>query len=298
VARWYRQDGNSDSNPKMIKAGFWGTVVFQALCRVSADHELGGEIPAEYADPEYLARRLRLDADRALAPLWASGLTPVDVLRDGVTRCRHSLLVTESDGGGLTISGWPDRNEEGSSSTVRMRKKRERDRLERLAREQNDVTGDGVTSRDSTDGRTDGTDGRTDGRASSAGSGPAVVPATPKPDVLLGLWREIAEPAGCERVRDFTEKRRAAARARLKDRAVEGEGGWLEVLQRVAASPFCRGEVPPRSGHSKPFRASFDWLFGSRDTATHVLEGRYDDGQAKPRAAEDEGYYPLTTRSP
>jgi hypothetical protein len=127
---------------------------------------------------------------------------------------------------------------------------------------------------------------------------PAAVPPGAKPEVVLGLWREIAEPVGCERVRDFTEKRKAWARAALKARAVEGEGGWLEVLQRVAASPFCRGEVPPRTGHSKPFRASFDWLFGSRDTATHVLEGRYDDGQAKPRAAEDEGYYPLTTRSP
>lgn len=51
-------------------------------------------------------------------------------------------------------------------------------------------------------------------------------------------------------------------------------GQWLAYCQRIAASPFCRGEVPRGDGR-KPWKATFDWAVRA-STVPKVLNGNYD----------------------
>jgi hypothetical protein len=50
---------------------------------------------------------------------------------------------------------------------------------------------------------------------------------------------------------------------------------WRQVIARLNASPFWRGEVDGRDGR-KPFLGNFDSLV-RRDTHRKALEGAYDD---------------------
>jgi hypothetical protein len=60
-------------------------------------------------------------------------------------------------------------------------------------------------------------------------------------------------------------------KARLREHGIDG---WREVLAKVEASPFLRGE-------KTSFRADLDWLSGPKNFAK-VLAGKYDD-QHKPK---------------
>lgn len=97
------------------------------------------------------------------------------------------------------------------------------------------------------------------------------------PEALQALWNERAAPA-LPRAIELTPKRRRSAAARLQERPINGPSGWVEVVTRISASAFCRGEKP---GHD--WRASFDWLL-QPDTAAKVLEGKYDNPPEKAQA--------------
>lgn len=56
----------------------------------------------------------------------------------------------------------------------------------------------------------------------------------------------------------------------MRERPISGESGWLEVIRRINASSFLRGET------ERGWKASPDWLL-QPDTAAKVLEGKYDD---------------------
>lgn len=102
----------------------------------------------------------------------------------------------------------------------------------------------------------------------SAAADPDPEPAI-QPAELQALWNKSAHP-DLPRWRDLTKKRQALARARLRERSIDGPGGWREVVARISASSFCRG------ANNRAWRASPDWLL-QPDTATKVLEGKYDD---------------------
>lgn len=157
MSRWYRQDGNADYNPRMRRAGFWGRTVYWALLRISADFELDGVVPERYADPDYLAERLGLAEDPVLAPLWASGLSPRDACRNGVTAAVTAGLVrfagSSQAPGELFIVGWEERNEVVSPGAQRQKRYREnlkRRQLELEAVAQHASHASRVTSRDGT----------------------------------------------------------------------------------------------------------------------------------------------------
>lgn len=105
-------------------------------------------------------------------------------------------------------------------------------------------------------------------KSPSADADPPSGSDAPLPRVLQSLWNETAAPV-LPRWRDLTPKRRAAAQARLRERPIDGEDGWRAVIARISASPFCRGE------NDRGWKASPDWLL-QPDTATKVLEGKYD----------------------
>jgi hypothetical protein len=96
----------------------------------------------------------------------------------------------------------------------------------------------------------------------------AVVAPTERPEDLLALWNLTASTAGLPTARELSASRRKHAAARLRDRPL---AEWRDVVTRIGASAFCRGAGP------RGWKADFDWLIGSPDVATRVLEGKYDD---------------------
>lgn len=127
---WYRQDGNSDSNPKLQRAGFWAARTFECLLRVSADFNLDGKVPGHYADPTYLAKRMMVTD---ILPLEEAETVVAKALsRLSDPDPRWTLVEVEEDGT-VMILGWRG-GEEPQSSTERSRNHRRVKALEaRLA---------------------------------------------------------------------------------------------------------------------------------------------------------------------
>lgn len=132
--RYARIDANLDDHPKVIEAGFWGSTVFQFLLRVNRKFGLDGVIPPKFASASYIARQLNLyDA------LGEHALNTVDL---GIERAVDAgllrRLVSDETGetlhrdrrDSLVIVGWTEEWAQGSSSTERVRKWRERRRSE------------------------------------------------------------------------------------------------------------------------------------------------------------------------
>lgn len=59
---------------------------------------------------------------------------------------------------------------------------------------------------------------------------------------------------------------------------------WTELVRRIDASPFLRGEGPSRDGR-RSWRADIDWVLSSEDHITRIVEGRYDSAPSRPEPA-------------
>lgn len=108
-----------------------------------------------------------------------------------------------------------------------------------------------------------------------------VAPATAEtPADLQALWNAEAHPC-LPRWQGMSEARKRRAAARLRERPLQA---WGEVIRRLSASPFCRGEEGGTG-----WKASPDWLL-QPDVADKVMEGNYDrPGHAPPRADASAG---------
>jgi hypothetical protein len=100
-----------------------------------------------------------------------------------------------------------------------------------------------------------------------------------KLEAFVKLWNETVT-APIAQCRGLSETRKKHLRARLKERPFSE---WLDIIKRIQASPFCRGEIPPVPPRTESFVATFDWLVDSPNTALKVLEGRYDERRKVPR---------------
>lgn len=89
--------------------------------------------------------------------------------------------------------------------------------------------------------------------------------AKERPEDLQALWNAEAHP-NLPRWKELTEKRRRQATTRLRERPLSE---WREVIRRINASAFLRGEEA-----GSTWRASPDWLL-QPDAAVKVLEGKY-----------------------
>lgn len=99
------------------------------------------------------------------------------------------------------------------------------------------------------------------------------------PQALADAWNELtARPI--PKCRELTKHRKQAAQRRLSERPLDD---WRSVIARIQASTFCQGEG--QTG----WVATFDWLL-KPDTATKVLEGKYDNrdthGQSHSRTGD------------
>jgi hypothetical protein len=88
---------------------------------------------------------------------------------------------------------------------------------------------------------------------------------------LQRLWNDLTT-APIPRCKGLSQTRRRRAVARLRERPL---GDWRDIIARIEASRFCRGEG------GRGWVASFDWLL-KEDTALMVLEGKYDDRASSP----------------
>jgi hypothetical protein len=88
-----------------------------------------------------------------------------------------------------------------------------------------------------------------------------------------------------------TDARRTRLAARWKqifrDGAVQSSAEALQffhdLFKRVEQSRLLTGRVKPASGHTKPFRASLDWLM-KPDNFAKLIEGAYDDELSSSKA--------------
>jgi hypothetical protein len=110
-----------------------------------------------------------------------------------------------------------------------------------------------------------GREGKDLGKEGNGEDAPPEADAIP-PEALADAWNELTSkpiPA----CREFTDKRKRAARLRLKERPLLE---WRLIIAKIQQSPFCRGETDRGD-----WVATFDFLL-QPDTATKVLEGKYD----------------------
>lgn len=104
-------------------------------------------------------------------------------------------------------------------------------------------------------------------------------PAAARPPSLLPAIKEVFEAwnklAGIPRCLVLSDARRRKLESRLRDPFFVAN--WRFALNKVQASPFCRGE------NDRGWRASFDW-FLQPDVCVKVMEGKYSGKLAPPRA--------------
>ncbi len=104
---------------------------------------------------------------------------------------------------------------------------------------------------------------------------------------LAETWNRLRAPGQPEvRVALLTSgsPRWRSAQARLVE--VPDADHWTEVIRRIAASPFCRGE------NDRGWKADFEFML-RRETHIKALEGKYDDatkraGESSRAAIDDE----------
>lgn len=90
--------------------------------------------------------------------------------------------------------------------------------------------------------------------------------------IALGIYSQAAEQFGWTKVEKFTDARKAALRARLKDAG--GLQGWASQIDRACRSDFLCGLVPGRNG--QPFKCSLDFLI-QQQSFVRLMEGTYDN---------------------
>jgi hypothetical protein len=111
---WFKKDANFQQNPKVMEAGFWGAVVYDALLAINRQHQCDGHIKPSLCRPEYVARYLHLDAADGLS------LAPVELARNGLVRAAKAKLISMSVIG-VQLTGWT-REWRDALSTERTRK--------------------------------------------------------------------------------------------------------------------------------------------------------------------------------
>lgn len=97
--------------------------------------------------------------------------------------------------------------------------------------------------------------------------------STPTPRELSEIWNANKAPVQPEVRQEMFKpgsKRWTWAKSRLSEKP--DLGYWTEVVKRIAASPFCKGEGQTRD---TPWVADFEFLV-RKDTHVKVLEGKYD----------------------
>lgn len=107
-------------------------------------------------------------------------------------------------------------------------------------------------------------------RSVGAAGAPDLLTALNKDDIKLAFdaYNELAERVDLPRAMTLGTDRRTGIRARLME--CGGLDGWRAALEKLGASPHCRGE------NDRGWRADLDFLIQPK-SFRRLMEGRYDD---------------------
>lgn len=103
-------------------------------------------------------------------------------------------------------------------------------------------------------------------------------PPAPPPDPVADMRKDLVERwnaigNGVPRVLRVTPDRTKQMNTRLGEKLFREN--YRDILDRVAASSFLRGEHPGK-GHEN-WKVDFDWIIQNEKNYVRVLEGKYDD---------------------
>lgn len=84
---------------------------------------------------------------------------------------------------------------------------------------------------------------------------------------IVAEWNAVAAACGLPSVKELTDKRKAALKARWTHHP--WRDGYRQALEKIPDSPFLRGE------NGRGWRADFDF-FVRTDSVTKILEGKYE----------------------
>ena len=114
-----------------------------------------------------------------------------------------------------------------------------------------------------------------DGDGDGDGDGAAAPAPSIAPALIVEMYNTIC--VDLPKVRGLTESRRKHLLPRIKEHPdIEW---WRRLFQRVQTTPFCTGD------NDRGWRADFGWLIENDTNALKVLEGKYDGGGRRGRAA-------------
>lgn len=158
IMEWYKRYTNRSSHGQLYAAGFWGGIVFDALCDSSAAYDLNGRVPQVYVSPDYLQRQLKLSESdfcgesRIVTTHEKGSVTHekhvVTVLSDALKRVISTGLVRQ-EGELYIIDGWERKQRKAPKSDAeRAREYRENKKLKKESVESESVTNRHVRDRD------------------------------------------------------------------------------------------------------------------------------------------------------
>ena len=155
---WYKRYTNRSNHGQLYAAGFWGGIVFDALCDSSAAYDLNGRLPQVYVSPDYLQRQLRLSesdfcgASRNVTTHEKGSVTHekhvVTVLSEALKMVISAGLVRQ-EGEFYIIDGWERKQRKAPKSDAeRAREYRENKKSKKESVESESVTNRHVHDRD------------------------------------------------------------------------------------------------------------------------------------------------------
>lgn len=282
---WYKRWTDRRSNAQLHRVGFWGTVVFDALCDISAERDFHGVIPAEYLEVDFLIKFIGILPEELpgtgdpnnLIGLIEQGLE--DVKRVKLVSSVSNVSCVSSNVSSVSdifwrIDGWERRQPKPTQkSTDRVRKHRERlEKQNATTRNMfHDVSETHETHETSLDKIREDKK-RIDKKEKKAD---ALSPQKSAISEFQKLWNEKAHE-NLPRVQAITPKRQ---------KAIQAFGGierFGEVLTAINESTFLTCQ----------FKATFDWVL-KPENALKILEGNYrNDKQNKPFAPEPKAERP------
>lgn len=114
-------------------------------------------------------------------------------------------------------------------------------------------------------GREGNGSGNGSGNGEGEGNGGTALSRLPaSPAALQAAWN-AGTTAPIPKCLELSPRRRVKAKGRLQERPLSE---WVEIIARIEASPFCRGD------NDRGWVATFEWLL-QPDVAVKVLEGQY-----------------------
>lgn len=129
-----RIDPAIDEHPGLERAGWWAARVFELLIKVSGRKDFHGEIPLEYLDPVWLAKRWNLGASDIPG---ADPSALIETGLDALLAIPKKHAVVERRGDALVILGWEDIYGRRAKSNA----ERQAEYRERQAKERNENNG-------------------------------------------------------------------------------------------------------------------------------------------------------------